>query len=151
MPEQLFIDGDSLTAQKVNDYLNHTLLSPETYTPTVGGADAIATATYQTIGQRVEVEFFISFAGPSGSAVVLGLPAPVANVGLMGASRHAVGQALAYDTSAGLYRPCLALVAGVAHLSFIACSTGAIVGSSAPFAWASGDTLRGRAAYWTDE
>lgn len=151
MAGRVFEDGEVLSAQKINDYLNHSVLEPKTYTPTVAGITGTSvTATYQRIGSLVTVEFLLTVGSAAGTALWrLGTPTLQA----MGGSNHALGVAMAIDASVGhasrrgltIYR---ADDDEVAFLVDGLTTNGSISGNTTPWTWASGDTIGGRFTYW---
>lgn len=143
------VDGEVLSAQKINDLLNHTLLEPKSYTATVGGATGTATATYLRIGKRVEVEFTITFGGVSTGTVTLSTPTAMAGT----ASGTALGSAFAVDVSVGASSRRSLTVLGLGNLTTVAflvdsLGSSAAISGNTPWAWANGDTISGRFTYW---
>ena len=142
------VDGEVLSAQKINDNLNHTLLAPKAYLPSLDGASATASGSYIQIGRLVEVQFDVAFTGAGGTLRV-GLPFPVDPV-TQSVHRTAIGKALAFQSGTTEARRSLtALVADLSGvMSFLNDATGALITGSVPFTWKSGDSLRGRVSYW---
>lgn len=141
-------DGEVLSAQKINDNLNHTLLEPKAYAATVGGAAATATATYFKVGKRVEVEFSITFNGAATGTVTLTTPSDMS----ASAVASALGVAFGLDGGAAATRRSFTVIglAGGKTVAFNVDSltTNALVNAATPWTWATSDTITGRFTYW---
>lgn len=139
-------DGEVLSAQKINDNLNHTLLAPKSYNATLSNASASVAATYFKVGKRVEVEFAITFTGAATGTLILSTPSAMSNTSPLG-----IGTALAIDGGATATRRSITVVpAGGTSVAFNVDSlaANALVNASVPWTWASTDTLAGRFTYW---
>ena len=141
-------NGETLSAQKVNDYLNHTQLAPVAYTPTVSNATATASATYMRIGTRIEVEFSILFSGAASGTVAISTPT-LLSAGSVG---MALGVAFGVDGGVTTTRRSFTVVgaSGAATVAFQvdSATSAGLVNATVPWTWANTDTIVGRFTYW---
>lgn len=141
-------NGEVLSAQKVNDYLNHTQLGSVAYSPTVWGASASASARYFRMGKRVEVEFVVSFSGAASGTVTLSTP----TAGGHAFPGCALGVAFGLDGGVTSTRRSLTVCGAASgnQVTFVVDSlaSSATVTTGVPWVWAAGDEIRGRFSYW---
>lgn len=145
-------DGENLSAQKINDNLNHTLLAPVAYNPTVGGATASAAGKFMRIGKLIVVEFTITLTGGATGPITMPTPSLMA-ANTSGGNNHGLGEAIAHDSSAGVdvRRGLTVVPAGSSSVAFVidaAPDPTTTVKPGYPWAWAAGDTISGRFTYW---
>lgn len=151
MTQHVFTDGENLTAEKVNEHLNHGLIEPVPYSPGVAGiTGTTVVATYARIGKLVMVEFLLTVGASAGTGLwKMSTPSTMSPSG----SNHALGDAMAVDASVGhaSRRSLTVYRADDDEVSFLvdALTTNAsLSGNTIPWTWAAGDTLGGRFTYW---
>lgn len=142
-----FVDGEVLSAEKINQYLNHTALEPVSYLPDVAGIGCARTVSYLKIGRLVHVEFHLLVTSTV-SPTTITMTTPTA---MAGESATALGVALAVDGGASPTRRSLTVHrAGATSVFFTVDSlaSAATVTSTTPWSWAPTDTIAGRFSYW---
>lgn len=151
MAGHMFTDGENLTAEKTNQYLNHSIIEPVPYEPIVDNASATAVGEYVRIGRLIVANFHVTFTG-AGGGLRVSVPEQMDGAVYGLDLTTAIGTAVAFtSTPSNTRRAMTVLAANATRMAFLVDSTSALVTAAAPWTWASGDRLRGTVTYFAAE